>query len=322
MARNLIASKLVESVRSRAMIPDDTEVYTDDAILEILNEEIDVGLLDTLLTLHEEHLVTYTDTTATTQDEVRKRLVIPHRAVGSKLRDVHALVGQSSYELSRISLEEIGDYNNYPYANYVGTDLFYVEGDEIVVVSPRIGSSGTFRLYYHIRPNYIVMEDKCAQILEIDSDTGVISFEKVPSDFSSLTHLDFVQNKTPNKILATDIEVVEVSVANKTVTVNPTSLPKRLQVGDWVCFPEQSPYPNVPTELHPILAQRAAVFILEAMGDSQNLANAKVKLGQMEKSVQKLLDNRVEGANKKIKSRHGFLQNKMGSRNRVRRGRW
>lgn len=322
MARNLIATKLVESVRSRAMIPDDTLVYTDEAILEILNEEIDVGLLDTLLTLHEEHLVTYTDTKAINQDEMRKRLVIPHRAVGSKLRDVHALVGQSAYELSRISLEEIGDYNNYPYVNYVGTDLFYVEGDEIVVVSPRSGTAGMFRLYYHIRPNVIVMEDKCAQITEIDTTTGILSFSTVPSSFSSLVKFDLVQNNTPNKILATDLEVVEVSVANKTVELDPTSIPTRLQVGDWVCFPEESPYPNLPTELHPILAQRAAVYILEAMGDAQNLSNARSKLAQMEKSVQKLLDNRVEGANKKIKSRHGFLQNKMGSRNRVRRGRW
>lgn len=322
MARNLIASQLIESVRSRAMIPDDVSVYDDDAILDILNEEISVGLLDTLLTLHEEHLVTYIDTQAYNQDEVRKRLIIPSRAVGSKLRDVHCLLGQSSYELSRIGLDEIGDYNNYPFANYVGTDLFYVEGDEIVVVSPRSESNSTFRIYFHLNPNSIVSEDKCAKIASIDRDTGLIEFESIPDSFTELTEADLIQNKNPNKILACEVTVSSVNIATRSLVIDPASIPLRLSVGDWICFPEESPYANIPSELHPVLAQRAAVYILEAMGDAQNLANARVKLAQMEKSVQKLLDNRVEGANKKIKSRHGFLQNKMGSRNRVRRGRW
>ena len=321
MSRALIASKLIESVRSRAMIPDDISVYSDEAILDILNEEVSVGLLDTLLTLHEENLVTYTDVQPYTESEYKKRIVIPHRAVGSKLRDVHSIVGQSSFELSRIGLDEIGDYNNYPYANYVGSNLFYVEGDEIVIIGPSTGSN-TYRLYYHLTPNQLVLENTCAQISAIDTETGVIQFDSIPSTFTSLTQADIVQNNNPNRIYATDIAVSSVSIPTRSLTISPNSLPRRLEVGDWICFPGTTPYVNVPAELQPVLAQRAAVYILEAIGDAQNLQSAVTKLQRMEKAVQKLLDNRVEGANKKIKSRHGFLQNKIGSRNRVRRGSW
>lgn len=321
-SRNLIASKLIESVRNRAMIPDDITVYDDEAILEILNEEIDVGLLNTLMTLHEEHLVTYTDKIATAGEGSSKRMVIPSRAVGSKLRDLHTIIGDRSFEMSRIDLGEISDYNIYPYSNAMGGDLFYVEGDEIVVVSPRMSEGARFRMYYYLRPNYIVLEKECAQITNIDRETGLIQFDTIPKEFSNLTLADFVQNKTPNKILSFDISVQSVSVSLRTITVDPTSIPSRLSIGDWVCFPETSPYPNVPTELHPVLAQRAAIFILEAMGDTEGLGSARGKLAQMEKSVQKLLDNRVEGANRKLKSRHGFLQNKMGSKGRVNRGRF
>lgn len=302
MARNLIASKLIKSVRDRAMIPDDTSVYDDTSVLNILNEEIDVGLLDTLLTLHEEHLVTYTD-----QIPENKRLIIPSRSVASKLRDLHKLDGGTTREMSRVSLEEISDFES-GYSNS-SNDLFYIEGDEVVLLGD---SAHTMRMYFNLRPNVISLESECAQITSIDRTTGTIQFSSIPSTFSSLDKLDFIQEKSPNKILAFDIDVDSVTISTKTMVVSPSSIPARLTVGDWVCPVETSPYPNVPTEMHPLLAQRAAIFILEALGDNENLTSARGKLNQMEKSIQKLLDDRVEGAPRKIKSRHGFLASSRG----------
>jgi hypothetical protein len=303
MARNLIATKLIESVRNRAMIPDDITVYDDASILAILNEEIDVGLLDTLLTLNEEHLVTYTDKLP--ED---KRLVIPSRSVASKLRDLHRLTNGNVREMSRVSLEEISDYSSgYSDSN---SDLFYVEGDEIVLLGD---TTNTMRMYFHLRPNVIVLESTCAQITNIDRTTGIIQFSSIPSAFTSLANLDFIQDKSPNKILAFDIAVTSVTLSTKSLIVDPLSIPKRLAVGDWVCPVETSPYANVPTEMHPVLAQRAAIYILEALGDNENLAAARGKLNQMETSIQKILDDRVEGAPRKIKSRHGFLAGSAGT---------
>lgn len=309
MARNLIATKLIESVRNRAMIPDDSTVYDDQSILEILNEEIDVGLLDTLLTLHEEHLVTYTD-----KVPENKRLVIPHRSVASKLRDLHRLTGGDIREMSRVSLEELSDYDSgYSDSN---SDLFYVEGDEVVLLGE---STNTMRMYFNLRPNVISLESTCAQITGINRSTGVIQFSSIPAEFVSLDNLDFVQDKSPNKILAFDIAVTSVTISTKSIVVDPASIPTRLTVGDWVCPIETSPYANVPTEMHPLLAQRAAIYILEALGDGENLVAARGKLGQMEKSIQKILVDRVEGAPRKIKSRHGFL---VGSSGTVRRNKF
>lgn len=303
MARNLIASKLIKSVRDRAMIPDDVTVYDDASILEILNEEIDVGLLDTLLTLNEEHLVTYTD-----KAPEDKRLVIPSRAVASKLRDLQRLTGSTIREMSRVTLEEISDYDS-GYSSSNG-DLFYVEGDEIVLLGE---SQSIMRMYFHLRPNVISLESTCAQITDINRTTGVIQFSSIPAEFSSLAQLDFIQDKSPNKILAFDILVTSVAISTKSVVVVPESIPKRLSVGDWVCPTETSPYANVPTEMHPMLAQRAAIYILEALGDAENLAAARGKLSQMQTSVQKIMVDRVEGAPKKIKSRHGFLASSGGA---------
>ena len=49
MSRVLTSSKLVESVRTRAMLPNDTSVYTNEQILDAINEQMDTALLPALL---------------------------------------------------------------------------------------------------------------------------------------------------------------------------------------------------------------------------------------------------------------------------------
>jgi hypothetical protein len=108
MSRILTSSKLIQSVRKRAMIPTDTSVYKDEDILDILNEEIDAGLMSTLLVLHEEYLVNYIDLPF---DPSTDRYVIPYRASGNKLREVSIVTSDGNhYELSRISLDQLSDY--------------------------------------------------------------------------------------------------------------------------------------------------------------------------------------------------------------------
>ena len=317
MSRNLIASKLIESVRNRAMIPDDITVYDDESVLAILNEEIDVGLLDTLMTLFEDNITTHIDVPLTEG----RSYIIPHRAVGNKLRDLTYVDGHNTYELARIDISELPDYQYDDGYTGEGTDVFYVEGDEVVLINPRFRDHAKLRMHFHIRPNYIVLEEKCAQITSINRTTGLIQFNTIPKEFTGLLQADFIQNKSPNKILGIEIPVTNVSISTRSLVVDPSQIPSRLQVGDWVCFPEQSPFPNVPTELHPVLAQRAAVHILEAIGDSESLGAALRKLNQMEKSVQKIIDDRVEGSPRKIKNRFGTLHSQASYRQRTNRGR-
>src|SRR5690606_19648377 len=131
------------------------------------------------------------------------------------------------------------------------------------------------RMFFHIRPNNIVPEKECAKIINIDRTTGIIQLDSVPSKFNGITKIDLIQTETPNKILSFDTEIVDLSFGTRTLTVNPTSIPKRLKAGDYVCRTQETPYPNIPTELHPVLAQRAAIHILEAMGDNENIQTAR-----------------------------------------------
>jgi hypothetical protein len=85
-------------------------------------------------------------------------------------------------------------------------------------------------------------------------------------------------------------------------------LPDELTIGDYVAQANQTIIPNIPTELHSMLAQRVACRCLEALGDMQGLQMANQKLAEMELKTGSLIDNRVEGAPLKVVNRHGFLR--------------
>lgn len=305
MSRILNSTDLIKSVRRRGMVPDDSSTFTNQDILDILNEEIDVGLLSTLLNLNEEYLVHYEEidlVSGTNEYE------IPYRAIGNKLRDV-MYVDQSGgvYELTRVSLEDLPDFRYFNRTSN-GIDSFYVQNNKIVLNSSLYENYDKLRLYFYLRPNKLVEEKYVGKITSIDTATGVVSLQTFPEEFTNIAPMDFIAYRTPNKILKYDITPTSANKNLKTVTFDPDSLPSGLIVGDYLAFAEETSVPNLPTELHPILAQRCSVHILESLGDTESLQSAQTRLRQMELAVQDLIDNRVEGAPQKIRNKHSQLQ--------------
>lgn len=317
MSRVLTTDGLIRAVRTRGAIPSDTATYTDDVIIDVLNEEIDTGLLSSILSVSEEYLVNYADVPIVSGTTKYK---IPYRAVGNKLRDVFLVdTAGNVYECTRISLEDISGYQGNQISDYSHLNQFYVENDGIIIRNTQLSNFAAVRFYYYLRPSRLVKESAACQITAIDTNTGVISVSNLPTTFSSLPQIDFVANKTPNKIISFDKAITAVSISTnpKTITLSPSLIPSDLAVGDWICKAEETPIPNIPTEWQPVLAQRAAVYLMESMGDTEGLNNAKAKLEKIERSVMELTDNRVEGAPQKILNRNGLLSGR--SRYRFRR---
>jgi hypothetical protein len=149
-------------------------------------------------------------------------------------------------------------------------------------------------------------------------DVYQYQFLNIPDKFLENSTCDFTQKESPNKIIAYDITINRIDQNLKVMTFPKKSLGE-VSLGDYITVKEETIVPNIPTELHPILAQRVAIACLEAMGDEQNKQSAERKLANMERDAYTFLDNRVEGAAQKIKSRHSPLVNTLntlGRRNR------
>lgn len=321
MARPIIASKLIRSVRNRALIPTDTSVFQDEDILDILNEEVTQGLLSTIMSLNEEHLVDHIDIPILSSQDLTQGIKIPERAVGNKLREVSYIRAGNIYELSRISLEELSDYrNDFDRYNY-NLDLFYIEGDRIKFVSNKVAADFV-RIYFYMMPNDIVHESECAKIQSVvvreDGYTELL-VSSIPDNFAAIEDVypkfDIVSAKVPNKIVSYDIDVNSFAETETPIVyTNPNKIilksenvPSFVEKDDYVCLQFNTPFLNMPTEMHSLLAQRAAVYILESLGDTEGLRNAMARLQGMENSIQTVLEDRVEGAPQKINPRHSPL---------------
>jgi len=323
MGNVLTSSALIESIIRRAMIPTDQNTFTNQDFLNMLNEEIQYFGVPHLMRTHEEYLVTFQDFAI--QPDVF-RFPIPARAVGNKLRDAAFIFNDSAfpdrpirfYELSRVSLEDQSDFNDDYTADY--TEGFFLEGNDLVLLDQPTVSDSSIRMYFYLKPNTLVTNDKAGVITAIDTTTGVTTLSEFPNAFSNLPKMDFVQAVSPNKIRSFDITPLSIDSITKTVTFNTTDLPDNLVVGDYLNVATESIVPQLPTELHAVLAQRVAIAALEAMGDTEGSQVAQRKLEMMEKSSTDLIDNRVEGAPEKIRARHNPLRQAVlgGSRFRSR----
>jgi hypothetical protein len=301
------------------MIPGDQSTFTDQDFLDMLNEEIQYFAIPHLLQTHEEYLLSFEDRELVVG---KNKYRIPERAVGNKLREV-AYVDSSNnyYELSRISVEDLVEYTD----NYVNnvSETFYVENNQIVLVDELPFSTGVLRMFYYMRPSKLVTDAEAATITSIDRTSGVISVSNFQDNFINLEEVDFVFHESPNRVIDINKTPTAANPVTNSVTFALTDIPDDLEVGDYINFANESIVPQLPTELHPVLAQRVAVAALEALGDQEGLSLAQNRLDKMERSTLDLIDNRVEGAQEKITNRHSPLkQTQLGSYGSGRRGKF
>jgi hypothetical protein len=322
MSRILNGDAMINSARRRTMTPDDTSAFTDQDILDILDEELNAQVLEKLKVLHGDNLTVAIDIPRSDDGTYE----IPYRAVGNTLRDVSLLQGEVLYELSQISISELPDHSfSTDSSSYL--ELFYMENSTIKLVTPS-RSYTAIRMRFMLRPNVLTKQEEAGTISDIITDdvagTTTLVLSSVGRNFVSGVDYDIVGAKSPNKIKAFDKLPTAVSIGSSgSIVFNTVDLSNELsdiKKGDFVTLAGETPVPNIPTEMHPLLAQAAAVQLLESTTDTEALNNAQKRMDKMAASIQTLVDNRVDFAPKKIKPRHSALSSAIGVR-RKNRGR-
>ena len=309
MSRVLTSNELITSIKRRGSIPTDQRTFSTQDFLDLLNEEISTGMVPFLLDTHDEYLVHSYDYPI---DINQKEYAIPDRAIGNKLRAAMLKdVSGNMLDMTRINLEDISMFQN---GFKQCEQPFYIQDNKIVLVAPNWNIVGYLRMIFYIRPNELV-EDKYAGIItNIDRTTGIITMSNFPDNFSSIKLFDFLSAGTPNRIYNYDIPVVATDSNTKSITLNPSNISPDLKIGDHICEQGKCIVPLLPTELHPILAQKVALTCVEAMGDQEAAALLTRKLQVMETATTSLIDNRVENANQKINPRHRLIRMNRSSR--------
>jgi hypothetical protein len=311
MSSILNATKLISTIKRRAFLPNDQVTYSNDDFLEMATEEINVFLMDQIIEARGDYLV-YDITMAL--DINQTDYTIPSRAHGDKLRAIEIVDenGDIVYDnLSQVSMDVPTELRT--------ANTFFVRNNKVVLSEFLLDSNHFLKMYFYLRPNKLVQVNRAATITSITPNgdsTSTLAFTTLPAHFTAQLQYDFTSAKSPNKVVKFDKTPTAINLTLKTITFNDSDI-LEVSVGDYVTQAEESIVPNIPTEYHPVVAQRVAVACLEGMGDEQNKQSAERKLAQMEKAVLKIVTNRVEGQPKKIRQINSPLFASIKHRNRT-----
>lgn len=315
------SDEIIKSVKRRIIMPTSQNTFTDQDLLDFATEEINMGLVPLILAEQEDYFLydEYIQLVPGTS-----KYTIPYRATGNKIREVSHRRNDNNTDLSEMTRIGVGDL---PFYNQNQTNsnvhAFYISNNQICLVpdNPTNNYNGQLKVSYYIRPNTLVPLAEVGIVTAINTTTGVVSLTTIPPKFltpsgtlrSDLLN-DFIMIKSPHKTLLFDIKPLSIDTVANTMTFTTMDIPKSLVIGDHISEATESAVPQVPSDLHVMLAHRVAARCLEALGDTEGLQNANVKLAEMEKNAKDLINNRVEDAPRKLTNRHAIIRGGLSSR--------
>lgn len=311
MAGYLTSSTLIDEVVRSAAIPINQETLKESDLLAFANQEMRIGLVPSILTYHQEYFARDSDPIALVANQSRYQ--IPYRAIGGKFREVFYQDTQGNLRsMTRISPDDRPYYQQSSFQN--NFVYFYIEGNDIVI-TPDVsqGPTGSILFSYFLRPNELVDESRVATIANMATDTvaGTTTYtvDQIPTGFGTSVELDILQTRPGHRTWDLDIIPISINTTNKTITFTTTDISANLIiVGDYIAFAGECIIPQVPADLHDVLAQRVTARCMQAQGDQSGLQAANIKLTEMEIKTGSLIDNRSEGQSVKAVSQRGLLK--------------
>jgi hypothetical protein len=284
---------LINQIKRRGAIPTSQNLFTENDLLDMLNEELQNRILPYILAVREDYYLTYDEIVLT---EVIKSIDIPKNAIGNKINQINLYNGnddnQYHYSMPRLNVSQLNDV----YGGY------YIEGNKIKFF-PESPTKGNVRIYYYKRPSEIVGILNVGIINTVSSNQIICN--SLPSAIITGSNIDIVKNNQPwdtiKSTIANNVNVLTIDL-DDTIDILPSY---------YVCLQNQSPFAQVPQDVVPLLIQAVIVRLMEAMGDQNGLQASLLTYAQMESDNRNILSPRVDNQPKKINSRRK-LSNFMG----------
>lgn len=143
--------------------------------------------------------------------------------------------------------------------------------------------------------------------LSIDTKQG-IQFDQVPTNITNGSLVDFLKKKGGHRTYTFDVKLGRNVVSSNIIKFDVGQIPEDFEAEDYICSQFECIIPQIPSDLHSLLAERTVARILEAQGDMQGLQMANAKIGDMESRQATMMQNRAEGSPRKVFNRNSLLR--------------
>lgn len=300
-------SVLVSKVRRGMSLPNVENRFSDAALLDLANDELQSSILPWLFSLREDYLVTQEDRELSSIEKGRIRF--PSFASGRTLKDLWvSQTGSSWRPLKRVGLNDSWGLSE----NERGIpSSFWLQGDEIFFY-PRPGptETGFLRVFYHTLPNQLVSEQRGLKIASVSAD-DTVTVSSVPSFFAVGESLDAIFATPDYQVLARGLTVA--SKTNNSITFagfdsTNTLLEAGIQAGQILCLNGETIVTPIPTEVNQLLIQSVIVRVLESMNAPQQLSLALERFNRLKIQLRDILTPRSENRLLKMRPQYPFLR--------------
>lgn len=138
--------------------------------------------------------------------------------------------------------------------------------------------------------------------------TITINCPSVPEEITQGSLVDILQEDGGHNTYKIDVKLGIGAVSPTSITLKETDLDQDFVIGDYICPQYSCIIPQIPTDLHILLAERTAARIMQSLGDREGLQESQRKISDYEARQSVLIDSRVEGSPQKVFNRHSLLR--------------
>jgi hypothetical protein len=286
------ADELIAAIKRNAGIPSSQRRFDDTDFLRFLNEELELTIVTDMIKLRQDYFI---ETESRSIVALQSEYPFPDRAISWKIDSIGYLDTASKYKkLNKIQRSQKGMYQSLQASSIPGG--FYVEGTNIVLCPP-VGTTpiGTLELDFVRLQNELVKVSSCG-IISVVEDLGTdyrLTLNSVPTTGA----VDVIGGLNPFNIIA---RAMTTTIASPQITVTKTGFERAPVAGDYVAETGKTPIPNIPEDIHPLLAQAATIRCLIAMNDMKGLQTAQIGYANMKQALASRADERVDTAPTKI----------------------
>lgn len=175
-----------------------------------------------------------------------------------------------------------------------------LQGDHTATITNNIVT-----VHYDLLTNTVTSSNSTS--IAIDTMQG-IEFDQVPSNITNGSLVDFLKKKGGHRTYSFDIKLGKNVVSSNIIKFKTADIPEDFEPEDYVCSQFECIIPQIPSDLHSLLAERTVARILEAQGDLAGLQAANAKITSLEAGQATMVQNRVEGSPRKVFNRNGLLR--------------
>lgn len=278
------SDQFVSHLKKRIRLPDNT--FEDDQdLLDFATIALTQDLLPELITMREEFYVKAEIFTVPAGSSFR----IPSRAYSGDLREIKLINSDDSYtDLLRTYEEDLINTTT------IGTpNVFLIRGNRIHLF-PISSQPVDLFVTYWLAPPSIVPVAECAIITAIN---GNIVTCVPPTDWTTSNIFDLVKGTSDYEPVLLNQTVSAIAADQITFTNAPD-----IEVGDYVCLANQSPYAYLQSAYYPVLIQLTISLIHEALGDLEQKGASDIKAEALLKRIGGVSQTRIQGSPTKIVS--------------------